>query len=106
MKMVIYAMGSQRGKGSPLHYTTTYRQDVTAEVICLSLCLFCGVSDVDKRIKAELIHSMGAALFGYDLGVIAYVLEAPDFLATIGMSTKETYDTNYIGFIVSSLLLG
>jgi hypothetical protein len=49
---------------------------------------------------------MGAALFGYDLGVIAYVLEAPDFLKTVGMATKETYDDNYIGFIVSSLLLG
>jgi len=49
---------------------------------------------------------MGAALFGYDLGVIAYVLEAPDFLSTIGMATDDTYDTNYIGFIVSSLLLG
>lgn len=49
---------------------------------------------------------MGAALFGYDLGVIAYVLEAPDFLSTIDMSTPETYNTNYIGFIVSALLLG
>ncbi|WVR04202.1 hypothetical protein IAU60_001202 [Kwoniella sp. DSM 27419] len=45
--------------------------------------------------------AMGAMLFGYDLGVIAYVLDAPDFNATI-----ETKDPNYIGFIVSSMLLG
>jgi len=49
---------------------------------------------------------MGAALFGYDLGVIAYVIEAPDFLRTVDMATKETYNDNYMGFIVSSLLLG
>jgi hypothetical protein len=47
---------------------------------------------------------MGAALFGYDLGVIAYVIEAPDFLRTVGMATKV--DDDYMGFIVSSLLLG
>ncbi|KAK8850309.1 hypothetical protein IAR55_004226 [Kwoniella newhampshirensis] len=45
--------------------------------------------------------AMGASLFGYDLGVISYVLVAPDFLATI-----KTNDSNYIGFIVSSMLLG
>lgn len=44
---------------------------------------------------------MGAATFGYDLSVISYVLEAPDFKNTI-----KTEDTNYIGFITSSLLLG
>jgi hypothetical protein len=49
---------------------------------------------------------MGAALFGYDLGVIAYVIEAPDFLRTVGMGTDDTYNDNYMGFIVSSLLLG
>jgi hypothetical protein len=47
-------------------------------------------------------NSLGAGLFGYDLGVIAYVLEAPDFLDTIGRDTS----TAYTGFIVSSLLLG
>lgn len=44
---------------------------------------------------------MGAALFGYDLGVIAYVIVAPDFLRT-----TNNPDENYMGFIVSSLLLG
>nr|XP_018263395.1 glucose transporter [Kwoniella dejecticola CBS 10117]OBR85553.1 glucose transporter [Kwoniella dejecticola CBS 10117] len=45
--------------------------------------------------------AMGAALFGYDLGVIAYVLEAQDFNNTI-----KTDNSNYIGFIVSAMLLG
>jgi len=44
---------------------------------------------------------LGATLFGYDLGVIAYVLDAPDFKRTI-----KTTDPNYIGFITSSMLLG
>ena len=44
---------------------------------------------------------MGAGLFGYDLGVIAYVIVAPDFLRT-----TDNPDENYMGFIVSSLLLG
>ncbi|ORX38169.1 general substrate transporter [Kockovaella imperatae] len=43
----------------------------------------------------------GAGLFGYDLGVIAYVLAAPDFVKTV-----DTTNANYIGFITSSLLLG
>ncbi|WWC86547.1 uncharacterized protein L201_001424 [Kwoniella dendrophila CBS 6074] len=45
--------------------------------------------------------AMGATLYGYDLGVISYVLVAPDFVKTI-----NTDDENYIGFIVSSMLLG
>ncbi|OCF45339.1 glucose transporter [Kwoniella heveanensis CBS 569] len=45
--------------------------------------------------------AMGAMLYGYDLGVISYVLEAPDFNKTMG-----TDDPDYIGFIVSSMLLG
>jgi len=49
---------------------------------------------------------MGAALFGYDLGVIAYVIEAPDFLSTVDLNPEEPNDANYMGFIVSSLLLG
>jgi len=53
-----------------------------------------------------MLDSMGAALFGYDLGVIAYVIEAPDFLRVVGMATDATYNENYMGFIVSSLLLG
>ena len=44
---------------------------------------------------------MGAALFGYDLGVIAYVIVAPDFLEVTGNPS-----TSYMSFIVSSLLLG
>lgn len=40
-------------------------------------------------------------LYGYDLGVISYVLVAPDFLKTM-----DTTDENYIGFITSSMLLG
>jgi hypothetical protein len=72
------------------------------------MCLFRGVSHTIGYERGSCADetSMGAALFGYDLGVIAYVLEAPDFLKTVGMATKETYDDNYIGFIVSSLLLG
>ena len=49
---------------------------------------------------------MGAALFGYDLGVIAYVIEAPDFLATVDLDPLDDNDSLYMGFIVSSLLLG
>lgn len=51
----------------------------------------------------------GAALFGYDLAVISYVLPATNFLSTVGMGTGPTspeYNESYIGFIVSSLLLG
>jgi len=59
------------------------------------------VSAVERRTKAGLTRSMGAATFGYDLSVISYVLEAPDFKSTI-----NTDDANYIGFITSSLLLG
>lgn len=97
-------MGSLLEDGSPPFSSITYRQDVTAKAICLSLCLFCRVSDLDCGVKVVLTSSMGAALFGYDLGVIAYVIEAPDFLRTVGMETEV--DENYMGFIVSSLLLG
>ncbi|OCF54382.1 glucose transporter [Kwoniella mangroviensis CBS 10435] len=45
--------------------------------------------------------AMGAMLYGYDLGVISYVIVAPNFLTTI-----DTTDDDYIGFIVSSMLLG
>ncbi|PWN27522.1 MFS general substrate transporter, partial [Jaminaea rosea] len=45
--------------------------------------------------------ALGSFLFGYDLGVIAGVLVAPDFLATTGNP-----DANYTGFIASSMLLG
>jgi hypothetical protein len=48
---------------------------------------------------------LGAAVFGYDLGVIAYALEAPDFLQVTGLTSSKA-DQNYIGFIVSSMLLG
>lgn len=44
---------------------------------------------------------MGAGLFGYDLGVIAYVIVAPDFLRV-----TNNPDPNYMAFIVASLLLG
>jgi hypothetical protein len=56
-----------------------------------------------------LTGSNGAALFGYDLAVISYVLIAKDFLQTVGMGTgigSPGYNENFIGFIVSSLLLG
>jgi len=106
MKIVIYAMGSLRGSGSPL-FIVAYRHNATTKAICLSLCLFCGVSGLHLGIRAELTHcSMGAALFGYDLGVIAYVIAAPDFLRTVDMATDLTYNADYMGFIVSSLLLG
>jgi hypothetical protein len=99
-------MGSLRGNGSPL-ITIAYRHHATTKAICLSLCLFCGVSDLHLLIRAELTQcSMGAALFGYDLGVIAYVIAAPDFLRTVDMATDLTYNADYMGFIVSSLLLG
>ncbi|CAO1626765.1 unnamed protein product [Sympodiomycopsis kandeliae] len=45
--------------------------------------------------------ALGSILFGYDLGVIAGVLQADDFLETTGRPS-----TDYIGFITSSLLLG
>jgi hypothetical protein len=51
----------------------------------------------------------GAALFGYDLAVISYVLPSRNFLSTVGMGTSTEspeYDESYIGFIVSCLLLG
>jgi hypothetical protein len=99
-------MGSLRGSGSPL-ITIAYRHNATTKAICLSLCLFCGVSGLHLLIRAELTQcSMGAALFGYDLGVIAYVIAAPDFLRTVDMATDLTYNADYMGFIVSSLLLG
>ncbi|EPQ25763.1 uncharacterized protein PFL1_06630 [Pseudozyma flocculosa PF-1] len=45
--------------------------------------------------------AMGSMLFGYDLGVIAGVLVAPDFL-----KTTNNPDSDYLGFITSSMLLG
>lgn len=56
--------------------------------------------------RSTLTLSNGAALFGYDLGVIAYIIVAPDFLRVIGMADDATRNDNYIGFIVSSFLLG
>jgi hypothetical protein len=32
---------------------------------------------------------LGAAVFGYDLGVIAYALEAPDFLQVTGLTVVK-----------------
>lgn len=49
---------------------------------------------------------LGSALYGYDLGVIASVLVAPDFLRTTGLTGTDTTTQNYIGFITSSMLLG
>jgi len=48
----------------------------------------------------------GAAIFGYDLGVIAYVTASTNFLQTTGLTVATTQNLNYLGFIVSSLLLG
>ena len=45
-------------------------------------------------------------MFGYDLGVIAYVIEAPDFLRVTGLEAKTKENENYIAFIVSIMLLG
>lgn len=45
---------------------------------------------------------MGAALFGYDLGVIAYVIEAPDFLSTVDLNPEDP--TMPITWVSSSLL--
>ncbi|PWZ01226.1 general substrate transporter [Testicularia cyperi] len=45
--------------------------------------------------------ALGSILFGYDLGVIAGVLTAPDFKLATGNP-----DDNYVGFIVSALTLG
>ena len=45
--------------------------------------------------------AFGSVLFGYDLGVIAGILDAPDFLEVTGNPSSD-----YIGFITSSLLLG
>ncbi|RSH80604.1 uncharacterized protein EHS24_009186 [Apiotrichum porosum] len=50
--------------------------------------------------------ALGSILFSYDLGVIASVLEAPDFLRTTGLEGKDKQTLNYIGFITSSMLLG
>ncbi|WVQ96917.1 hypothetical protein IAU59_004025 [Kwoniella sp. CBS 9459] len=50
--------------------------------------------------------ALGAMPLGYDLGVISYTIVTDDFLRVIGMDTPETYNDNYIGFIVSSMLLG
>ena len=45
--------------------------------------------------------ALGSILFGYDLGVIAGVLPAKDFLRVTGDPNED-----YKGFIVSALLLG
>lgn len=65
--------------------------------------LLCRVStaSLSRYLESDSKRSMGAMLYGYDLGVISYVLVAPDFLKTM-----DTTDENYIGFITSSMLLG
>lgn len=45
-------------------------------------------------------------LFGYDLGVIANVIIAPDFLRITKLDGGKPSDADYVGFIVSSFLLG
>ncbi|KAJ1043077.1 hypothetical protein NDA14_006275 [Ustilago hordei] len=45
--------------------------------------------------------ALGSILFGYDLGVIAGVIVSPDFLRVTNNPSAD-----YIGFIVSSMLLG
>ncbi|PWN48034.1 general substrate transporter [Violaceomyces palustris] len=45
--------------------------------------------------------ALGSMLFGYDLGVIAGVLPAKDFIRVMGNPDKD-----YVGFISSSLTLG
>lgn len=53
-----------------------------------------------------LFASLGSILFGYDLGVIANVIIAPDFLRITKLDGDKPSDADYIGFIVSSFLLG
>lgn len=61
----------------------------------------------DRRsIDADASTRFGASLFGYDLGVISYVTVAPDFLRVTGLEEQTTQNENYLGFIVSSMLLG
>lgn len=50
-----------------------------------------------------LFASLGSIIFGYDLGVIAGVLTAPDFEATMGPRYK---DPNLLGLITSIFVLG
>lgn len=53
-----------------------------------------------------LVWFSRSILFGYDLGVIANVIIAPDFLRITKLEGGKPSDSDYIGFIVSSFLLG
>lgn len=56
--------------------------------------------------RRPLMSRLGAAVFGYDLGVIAYVIEAPDFLRVTSLEGGSADAANWTGFIVSVMLLG
>ncbi|KAJ9092373.1 hypothetical protein QFC21_006875 [Naganishia friedmannii] len=57
--------------------------------------------------KPQTIHMVvWSILFGYDLGVIANVIISPDFLKVTKLDSTKASDADYIGFIVSSFLLG
>jgi hypothetical protein len=103
-------MGSQEEE--VLHYSSpSHHQSIDTRCYHQSYMPSC-VPVLRRELRGPAISkyadpcSMGAALFGYDLGVIAYVIEAPDFLATVDLDPEEPNDANYMGFIVSSLLLG
>ncbi|PWN36397.1 general substrate transporter [Meira miltonrushii] len=50
--------------------------------------------------------AFGSFTFGYDLGVIAGVLTAPDFLRVTNLQGTDNETSNYLGFIASSMVLG
>jgi len=50
-----------------------------------------------------LFVSLGSIIFGYDLGVIAGILPAKDFIATMG---PRYQNENLVGLIASILVLG
>ncbi|MCO5590307.1 hypothetical protein L7F22_044276 [Adiantum nelumboides] len=50
--------------------------------------------------------AFGSFTYGYDLGVIAGVLESPDFLRVTNLENKDDATANYLGFIASSMVLG
>jgi hypothetical protein len=57
------------------------------------------VAIFERKLTSNLIS-------GYDLGVIANVIISPDFLRVTKLDGSKDSDADYIGFIVSSFLLG
>ncbi|KAF4593634.1 hypothetical protein EYR40_008422 [Pleurotus pulmonarius] len=54
-------------------------------------------------VKKHSFQGLGSIIFGYDLGVIAGVLPAPDFIATMG---PRYHDPSLQGLIASIFVLG